>query len=117
MANFSSILANLLNSRGLSQKWLADNAETTEATISRYIKFPTKSPDTAILVRIASVLGVTTDYLLGVTEYPFPKESISEFDRVLLDSFRIASYDDKKLVSIILRKYMTVTDMDVVDKL
>ena len=35
--NFSNILRELLASRGVSQKWLADEAKTTEATISRYI--------------------------------------------------------------------------------
>ena len=34
---FSSLLRSIMDERGISQKWLAEAANTTEATISRYI--------------------------------------------------------------------------------
>ena len=35
MADFSTRLRDIIESKGISQAWLAEKAETTEATISR----------------------------------------------------------------------------------
>lgn len=48
----------------ITQKELANRTNVTEATISRYLS-GIRSPRGEILSKIATVLGVTTDYLLG----------------------------------------------------
>ena len=47
---------------GLSQKQLAEKAGVTEAAMSHYIRGD-RSPRGAVLSRIASALGTTSDYL------------------------------------------------------
>ena len=64
MTEFGRKLKQILEDRGISQKWLADAALTKEATISRYITGVNKSPNVEILVNIAKALNVSADYLL-----------------------------------------------------
>ncbi|NOW85584.1 transcriptional regulator with XRE-family HTH domain [Clostridium beijerinckii] len=63
-----------LEKLNINQKELADRVNVTEATISRYLS-GARNPRGEILSKIATVLGVTTDYLLGNTdkEYPIDK--------------------------------------------
>ena len=49
---FGDILKQTLEERGINQKWLADAADTKEATISRYINGVNKSARLDILVSI-----------------------------------------------------------------
>lgn len=63
----------------MSQKYLADKVNVTEATISRYLS-GSRSPRGEILSKIATVLGVTTDYLLGNTDI---ENSINNSEPVL----------------------------------
>lgn len=58
----------------MSQKELADRVNVTEATISRYLS-GSRSPRGEILSKIATVLRVTTDYLLGNTDIENPINS------------------------------------------
>lgn len=57
----------LLQEADMSQRELANRTGLTEATISRYVN-GTREPRGEALVRIATVLGVTTDYLLGASQ-------------------------------------------------
>lgn len=49
---------------GLSQKDLAEQVEVTPPAINRFEKGE-KSPSIDTLVKLAKILGVSTDYLLG----------------------------------------------------
>lgn len=60
-------IKNLLEEKNLTQKELAEIIDTTEATISRNIN-GVHAPKAEIIEKIASALGVTTDYLLGKTD-------------------------------------------------
>ena len=44
MQSFSNILYNLLKQKGISQRMLAEMANTTEATISRYLTNARRMP-------------------------------------------------------------------------
>ena len=57
-------IAGLLREQGKSQRKLAEQAGTTEASISRYIK-GNRIPTGPVLANIAKALYTTTDYLLG----------------------------------------------------
>ena len=52
---------------GLNQKELAKKADITEANLSRY-ENGVREPKSVILARLADALGVSTDYLVGLTE-------------------------------------------------
>lgn len=105
--DFGKILKQLLDDRGISQKWLADAADTKEATISRYVTGVNKSSRLDILVNIARSLDVSTDYLLGLTDIPqFKSETTSE-ERILLSAFRKASERDINVIWSLLEPYLS----------
>jgi len=102
---FASILRHQLESRGISQKWLADEAGTTEATISRYLAAKNQ-PEITIVVRIAKTLKVSVDYLCGLTDSPTPREQLGVETLLLLRCYDRADHHDKKTLWTILERYM-----------
>lgn len=64
---------------GLSQKELADKINVTHSQISRIESGETKNPNVNIIVSVAKLFHVSTDYLLGLTKITVPKSyDISE---------------------------------------
>lgn len=75
---------------GISQRELARRCGISEAQIGKYEK-GTIDPSSTYLRNIAEVLGVSTDYLVGLTDNPLDhlgSDQISESERELLNSFR-----------------------------
>lgn len=62
-------LRTLRKQHGLSMKALGEALGLAESTISLY-EAGKRQPDNDTLVKIANFFGVTTDYLLGVSNYP-----------------------------------------------
>ena len=58
MQSFSNILYNLLKQKGISQRMLAEMANTTEATISRYLTNARRMPRADLVIAIAEALNV-----------------------------------------------------------
>ena len=59
MTDFGKNLKGILDDRGISQRWLADAANTQEATISRYITGVNKSSRlTSIVVTMATNMTI-----------------------------------------------------------
>ena len=56
-------IKNLREQKGMTQKNLADRANITVATLSRY-ENNQRTPMSDIIVKIARALGTSTDYLL-----------------------------------------------------
>lgn len=69
-------LKELLQEADMTQRELADKTGLTEATISRYVN-GSREPRGKALARIATVLGVTTDYLLGASQARQETEEIT----------------------------------------
>ena len=65
MVDFSKRLKELRINAGLTQKQLAERIWVSKATISYYELFE-RNPSPEIIVKIAKVFHVTTDYLLGL---------------------------------------------------
>lgn len=63
-------ISQLLKSRNIQQKELAEQIGITEATISRYIS-GTREPKPEVLANIATALRTTSDYLLGIENDDF----------------------------------------------
>lgn len=104
MQNFSNILYNLLKQKGISQRMLAEMANTTEATISRYLTNARRMPRADLVISIAEALGVSTDYLLGLTSNP-ERQSLSAENEELLRCYSYASPSDRKVIWAVLDKY------------
>lgn len=112
MDNFSNRLLAAIEYRGVSQKWLADNANTTEATISRYVNNKA-SPSILIVLRdVASALNVSSDYLIGLTNLPQSKDDIDIEEKTIIDVWNRVSADDKKVFFALLGKYLTQKEKD-----
>lgn len=112
MSTFSDRLKSSIEMRGVTQKWLADSANTTEATISRYVKEVNNPAILEILTEIATALNVSSDYLLGLTNLPYSKESISPEEKILLSCFSRASEDDRRVLWALLDKYLAANEKD-----
>lgn len=67
MVDFGSILKELRLNAGLTQKQLADRLWLSKATVS-YYEQSLRYPSPEVLVKIAKVFHVSTDYLLGIEE-------------------------------------------------
>jgi len=107
MSKFSERLNEAILFRSVSQKWLADEAKTTEATISRYISGKASPAILVTLKDIAEALNVSSDYLLGLTNMPTSKDNISAEERAILSVWSKVSADDKKVFFALLDKYLS----------
>ena len=65
MVDFGSTLKRLRLQSGLTQKELADKMGVTKAVIS-YYELQERYPSPEVLVKLASIFHVSTDYLLGL---------------------------------------------------
>lgn len=87
-----------LEKKSLTQRELAEKVNVTEATISRYIS-GTRSPRGEILSRIAAVLGVTTDYLLGNSESSVIIDNEKDIEKVLNQTLDTLESQDGLMLS------------------
>ncbi len=65
MVDLSVKLKALRQQAGLTQKQLGERIGTTKATIS-YYELSERTPSPEMLIKLAGVFHVSTDYLLGV---------------------------------------------------
>lgn len=71
-------IAQLLKEKTMSQRELAARIDSTEMTVSRYVRNE-RQPKAEVLARIAAVLNTTTDELLG---RELPKDDESEYLKI-----------------------------------
>lgn len=65
MVDFGCTLKRLRLQSGMTQKQLADKMGVTKAVIS-YYELQERYPSPEILIKLASIFHVSTDYLLGL---------------------------------------------------
>ena len=65
MVNFGSTLKELRQKAGMTQKDLAAKVGVTKSVIS-YYELSERSPSPEMLMKLASVFHVSTDFLLGI---------------------------------------------------
>ena len=97
MADFSTRLRDIIESKGISQAWLAEKAGTTEATISRYVAGVHK-PNLEIVARIAKALNVSIDYIMDLSLSPTPYVEPDKDIVILANAFRRADDDHKNII-------------------
>lgn len=114
--NFATRLLAAIEYRGVSQKWLADNANTTEATISRYVNNKASPSIIVVLRDVASALKVSSDYLIGLTNLPQSKDDIDIEEKTIISVWNRVSDDDKKVFFALLDKYLTSKEKDALRK-
>ncbi len=84
MVNFGNILKELRLKSGLTQKELATKVGVTKSVIS-YYELSERTPSPEILIKLANIFHVSTDYLLGIDS-----KSISSLDLSGLDKEDVA---------------------------
>lgn len=103
---FAQRLRTLMNDKHLSQLQLSKIAGTTEASISRYLNEQTYIPNASVLMKLAEGLGVSMDYLMGLTNIPTPRKTEEEFGYVLYQCYSRATDRDKMIVGTVLNEYL-----------
>lgn len=86
--SISTILKDLRIENGIYQKELAAYLNVSIGTISNYEQ-GVHDPNLDTLVKIAKFYGVTTDYLLGLTTYPYRPDALS---KSITDSYSMARF-------------------------
>lgn len=71
MVDFGSVIKKLRLDEGMTQQQLADRLGVTKSVVS-YYELHERYPSPDVLIRLARIFHVTTDYLLGLEH----KESI-----------------------------------------
>lgn len=66
---FSERLGILLRARGMTQRELADKAGISSGLICEYLH-KNREPQAKTITKLAKTLGVSSDYLLGLTNRP-----------------------------------------------
>lgn len=66
MVDFGKRLKALRNEKGLTQQQVADRVWVSKAVVSSY-EIGTRTPSYEVLIKLAKLFGVTTDFLLGVS--------------------------------------------------
>ena len=91
----------LLKEKKLSQKELAERSLCTQAAMSHYIKGD-RIPNSKTLANIATVLGTTSNYLLGLEDYDYGFE---ETKRVLARNAVYMSHEERvELINLLLKE-------------
>ncbi len=65
MVDFGEKLKTMRKEAGMTQKDLADRLGITKSVVS-YYELQEKTPSPDVLIRLAGIFHVTTDYLLGL---------------------------------------------------
>lgn len=102
-----------LASHGISQKWVAEQMNTTTATVSRYVSGD-RVPGVENLVDLAQTLNVSVDYLLGL-EQPVVKSRMAPDVAVLNKCYESAPMAIRKIIWTALDPYMTAEQRIVVE--
>ncbi len=68
MEIFCTRLKELRQSAGLTQQQMADKLNIRQQSYARY-EYGNSEPSLEMLVQIAGIFKVSTEYLLGVTDY------------------------------------------------
>ena len=106
MRQLKDIVGDLLASRQLSQRWLADACGVAEPTISRAVKGQS-IPGTDLVCKMADAFEGSTDYLLGRTSDPVMNSRKENVEYVVGRAFMRCDTRDRKIILAVLDEYMT----------
>ncbi|MCH5200170.1 MAG: helix-turn-helix transcriptional regulator [Oscillospiraceae bacterium] len=80
MVDFGNTLKELRQKAGLTQKQLADKMGITASVVS-YYELSERNPSPEVLVKLASIFHVTTDFLLGIQKKPNESLDVGGLDK------------------------------------
>jgi transcriptional regulator with XRE-family HTH domain len=107
---FPERLDQICTERGISQKWIAEHADVTEASVSRWIGQNSYPAVVDAIKRLAVDLNVTADYLIGLTDIPTPSQSLSSDTILLIRCYDRMNAEDKFVLWALLDRYIAPID-------
>lgn len=103
MMTLGEKLAILLKENNMNQKELAEKVETTEMTISRYVR-DERQPKAEVLSKIASALNTTTDDLLSRGGFEGDEAEFEKIHRLIARNASKMSVEKKqRLIATLLK--------------
>ena len=90
-------MRDIMKQRGFTQNWLAAKTDIPEATISRYLS-GIHNPKIEYVARMASAMGVSVDYLLGLSTSAIPDQPPAPEIRALIAGYERADAHTKKMI-------------------
>lgn len=114
-STFNQRLIKAMDMKFINGAELAREANTTEASISRYYNGVVALPTCDILINLCKALGVSADYLLGIVDSYIEKDTLSPRQTLLMECLERASSDDIEVIWLILTKYMTAAEKKLLD--
>ena len=113
MRELKDIVGDLLASRQVSQRWLADACGVAEPTISRAVKGQSV-PGTDLVCKMADAFGVSVDYLLGRTSDPNMNSRKDNYEYIVGRAFMRCDARDRRIVLSVLDEYLTGAEADMI---
>ena len=99
---FRDNLLSLLSAYRITKQELAEAIDVRVTTIYRYLS-EDRTPELINIAKIAQYFNISMERLLGLSEPTQGEPSVEE--RELLNQFRRASEDDRRIINMILSKY------------
>lgn len=90
-------MKDIMQVRGYTQQWLSAQTDIPDATISRYLS-GVHNPKIEYVARMASAMGVSVDYLLGLSTSSVPNQPPSPEIRALIAGYERADAHTKKMI-------------------
>ena len=90
-------MRDIMKTRGYTQQWLSEQTDIPDATISRYLS-GVHNPKIEYVARMAYAMGVSVDYLLGLSASSVPDQPPSPEIRAIIAGYERADAHTKKMV-------------------
>lgn len=90
-------MKDVMKTKGYTQQWLSAQTDIPDATISRYLS-GIHNPKIEYVARMAAAMGVSVDYLLGLSTSSVPNEPPSPEIRALIAGYERADPHTKKMI-------------------
>lgn len=90
-------MRDIMAQRGYTQQWLSTQTDIPDATISRYLS-GVHNPKIEYVARMAEAMGVSVDYLLGLSTSSVPDQPPSPEIRALIAGYERADAHTKKMI-------------------
>ncbi|MDT3700764.1 MAG: helix-turn-helix transcriptional regulator [Thermincola sp.] len=116
MLIFNENLKQIMDVRGVNQKWLSDESNIPEATISRYVN-GVHMPTINLIIKLAKALNVSVDYLLGIAPYSAISKETDQEINILISAYCKAQNRDRKLIWGLLEDYISPEEKDCISYL
>ena len=99
--DFSKVLRenmrDIMKQKGFTQQWLSVQTDIPDATTSRYLT-GVHNPKIEYVARMAAAMGVSVDYMLGLSTSSIPDQPPSPEIRALIAGYERADPHTKKMI-------------------